>query len=140
AALVSLDRLREPASFGSWFCGIALNTARRRASELGRWAAAPPAADRVAAVSAAEEAVIAAELTARVRDAVLALPAGQRSAVTLFYLAGFTETEVAAELGIGREAVKSRLRKARRRLRPRLADKEEGRIMQTNWVSVDVVD
>jgi DNA-directed RNA polymerase specialized sigma24 family protein len=33
AALVSLDRLREPDRFGAWYCGITLNVARRWARQ-----------------------------------------------------------------------------------------------------------
>ena len=47
-----------------------------------------------------QEAAEAAEAAGRVREAVTALPAGQRRAVTLFYLAGLSQREVAAVLGV----------------------------------------
>jgi bifunctional DNase/RNase len=56
-----------------------------------------------------------------VRRAVGRLPAGQRAAVVLFYLAGLAHREVAAALGIGIGAVKTRLHKARAALRDELA-------------------
>ena len=48
------------------------------------------------------------------------LPAGQRSAILLFYLAGMTYAETAAALGIKTGAVKTRLHKARRTLQHQL--------------------
>ena len=58
-----------------------------------------------------------AEVASRVRAAIDQLPAGQRQAVTLFYLAGLTHAEIAEELGTEPGAVKTRLHKARRSLR-----------------------
>jgi bifunctional DNase/RNase len=49
------------------------------------------------------------------------LPAGQRAAVVLFYLVGMAHREVAAALGIGVGAVKTRLHKGRAALREELA-------------------
>ena len=57
----------------------------------------------------------------RVRRAVGRLPAGQRAAVVLFYLVGMAHQEVAAALGIGVGAVKTRLHKGRAALREELA-------------------
>jgi bifunctional DNase/RNase len=56
-----------------------------------------------------------------VRRAVGRLPAGQRAAVVLFYLVGMAHREVAAALGIGVGAVKTRLHKGRAALREELA-------------------
>jgi bifunctional DNase/RNase len=55
-----------------------------------------------------------------VRAAIAQLPAGQRAAVTLYYLAGMTQAETAARTGTSVGAVKVRLHKARARLRERL--------------------
>jgi DNA-directed RNA polymerase specialized sigma24 family protein len=63
-----------------------------------------------------EELLEEAETAARVREAISTLPPGQSEAVRLFYLDSLSEAEVAAELGIARSAVKSRLDKARRSL------------------------
>ena len=62
----------------------------------------------------------AAEAARRVRRAVGRLPAGQRAAVVLFYLVGMAHREVAAALGIGVGAVKTRLYKGRAALREEL--------------------
>jgi RNA polymerase sigma factor (sigma-70 family) len=126
-AWLNLRSLARADSFGAWLAGIALRVCHgwlrhqaRQAWSLeallgGRllrepvdWAATPPAA------------VEQAELGARVRRAVAALPPSQRAAVALFYLAGLSQAETAAQLGIEVGAVKARLHKARSRLRQSL--------------------
>jgi bifunctional DNase/RNase len=66
-----------------------------------------------------------------VRRAVGRLPAGQRAAVVLFYLVGMAHREVAAALGIGVGAVKTRLHKGRAALRAELAAEEGADEMST---------
>jgi RNA polymerase sigma factor (sigma-70 family) len=106
-AMLSLDRLRDAEKFGPWLVGIGLNACRARGSDP---------------LTAADPTDLAAahELAARVRAAIADLPAGQREAVTLFYVAGLTHAEAAAHLGIPPGAVKTRLHKARAGLRTRL--------------------
>ncbi len=120
AAMTGLDRLRAPERFGAWFCGIALNVARRWLRQLRPELPGLPD-DRASAAPGPAEAAEAADLAARVRGAVAALPDGQRDAVFLFYLQGLSHREVAAELGISVGAVKSRLHQARAGLAPKLA-------------------
>jgi uncharacterized protein len=129
-ALLSLDRLRRPESFGAWLVGIGLNAARA----LVRTSAAIVAADerpRDPAEIAEER-----ELAALVRAAIAELPAGQREAVTLYYLAGLTQAEAAAHLGIPPGAVKTRLHKARASLRVRLRPIAK----ETTMVQMEVTD
>jgi bifunctional DNase/RNase len=64
-------------------------------------------------------------LAARVHTAIGQLPAGQRQAVVLFYLAGLTHAEIAEEVGSRPGAIKTRLHKARRALRTSLAELHE---------------
>lgn len=115
AALLGLDRLRDGDRFGAWLVGIGLNTSRRLLRD--RRTPAPAGAPEMADPA---EAVDAADAAARVRRAIAALPAGQREAVALFYLAGLTHAEAAAHLGVPPSAVKTRLHKARASLRRRL--------------------
>lgn len=68
------------------------------------------------------------ELETRIAEAIAELPRGQREAVVAFYLGGLTYAETASSLGIAIGAVKTRLHKARERLRGQLAS--EGR----EWV------
>ena len=123
AALVSLDRLRTPGSFGAWFCGITLNVARGWARQLRAERPAvigDQAPDRASHEPGPDERAELAELAATVRAAVAQLADGQRDAVFLFYLQGLTHREVAAELAISVGAVKARLHQARAALTPAL--------------------
>jgi bifunctional DNase/RNase len=67
-----------------------------------------------------EELAEIADVADRVRRTVDGLPRGQREAVILFYLAGFTRSEISALLSIREGAVRTRLNKARTRLRQEL--------------------
>jgi RNA polymerase sigma factor (sigma-70 family) len=120
-AMLSLDRLREPASFGAWLVGIGLNACRallRVRSGSDPYSRVEGPAD--ARGSDPHVAAEAREFAARVHSAIAALPKGQREAVALYYLAGLTQAEAAEHLGIPPGAVKTRLHKARVSLRARL--------------------
>jgi RNA polymerase sigma factor (sigma-70 family) len=144
AAMTNLDRLRSPDRFGAWFCGIALNVARRWLRQLRtEFPALLP--DQPSALPGPAEATEMADLAGRVRAAVDQLPDGQREAVLLFYLQGLSHLEVAGELGISRGAVKARLHQARAALAPRLApmiNDREVQVVMTNtaelWVEAKV--
>ena len=126
-AWLNLETLRKADRFGAWLAGIALRVCHgwlryqadsawsleslvggRMLPEPIDWAAPPPESQELA------------ELGAVVRSAVAELAPSQRSAVALFYLAGMSHAETAALLGIEVGAVKSRLHKARGRLRQTL--------------------
>lgn len=55
-------------------------------------------------------------------DAVLALPEDQRTAVVLFYYEDMTLAQIASVLGVAQGTVKSRLCRARGRLREMLKE------------------
>jgi len=125
-AMVGLDRLERPERFGAWLGGIGLNVCRRWRRDQVReeWSLAALTGGRAApdpVPASPAEAAEAAEAARRVRRAVGRLPAGQRAAVVLFYLVGMAHREVAAALGIGVGAVKTRLHKGRAALREELA-------------------
>jgi len=132
-ALLSLDRLRRPESFGAWLVGIGLNACRAQL----RGTVPLSAADvRGTVPLTPHEAAEAAELAERVRAAIEELPRGQREAVTLYYLAGLSQADAAAHLGIPPGAVKTRLHKARASLRVRLQPLRE----RTMPVQMQVTD
>ena len=125
-AMVGLDRLEQPERFGAWLGGIGLNVCRRWRRDQAReaWSLAALTGGRAGPDPVPEgpaEVAEAAEAARRVRRAVGRLPAGQRAAVVLFYLVGMAHREVAAALGIGVGAVKTRLHKGRAALREELA-------------------
>jgi RNA polymerase sigma factor (sigma-70 family) len=146
AALLGLDRLRVPDRFGAWYAAIALNLGRRWLRQMTRQRPIPnrDLDDRPGPHEQAE----AAELAGRVRNAIEALPPGQRQAVLAFYWQGLSHAEAAIELGIEPGAVKARLHQARVALEPQLAsiieiakedqameDRAEGR-----WIDVEVTE
>jgi RNA polymerase sigma factor (sigma-70 family) len=126
AALLNMSALRNPERFGSWLVGIGLNLCRRRlrVAQRSPSASALPGGIRLDSwtVNEPDPAVVAEEreLKGSIARAIAELPRGQRDAVVAFYLAGLTYAETASSLGIGIGAVKTRLHKARDRLRAQL--------------------
>jgi len=128
-AMLGLEGLERPERFGAWLGGIGVNVCRRWRRDRAReaWSLAALTGGRAGPDPAPDEpaeAAEAAEEARRVRRAVGRLPAGQRAAVVLFYLVGMAHREVAAALGIGVGAVKTRLHKGRAALREELAAEE----------------
>ncbi|HEY9053797.1 MAG TPA: sigma-70 family RNA polymerase sigma factor [Rectinemataceae bacterium] len=116
----SLARFRLGESFPAWLFAIAANHARTRyrlfASDRHKVEAAGSELAASAASDPAEEAVQAIRAQA-LRRAVAALPKEQRAPVELYYFGELSVEETARALGIGEEAVKSRLFRARKALR-----------------------
>lgn len=121
--MLGLARLRDYDRFGAWLIGIGLNVCR----SFIRSRRQPPALldvvldpgeglEPAASGPDPQTQIETAEIATRVRKAIAQLPAGQREAVTLFYLAGLTQAEIAEEVGTHAGAVKARLHKARRSL------------------------
>ena len=111
-----LDALREPAAFPGWFRRVVTSQAHRL--RRGRRAAEVPL--EVAGDLAGEGPAAAAErqdLQARVRRAIMALPARERLAVALYYIGGYSVGDIASVLGVPVSTVKNRLHASRRRLR-----------------------
>jgi RNA polymerase sigma factor (sigma-70 family) len=148
-AWLSLDRLRHTDRFGAWLAGIALHIcyrwSRYRADQtwslealLGGRTISEPIDSHVSL----PETVELRELGQRVRRAIAELPPGQRNAVALFYLGDLSHAEIGALLGIGAGAVKTRLHKARGRLRRTLLGlwREEHMTTGTDFIDVNVED
>ena len=123
-AFRSLGRYDPGRSFAAWLFAIAANRVktryRARFMELRL-------AERAQAERSAEEPVLALEsgvefqaldrmAAEELRAAVGTLAADRRVPVELYYFAGLSVAETAAALGLGTEAVKSRLFRARKEL------------------------
>jgi len=122
-AYLCLPSLREPAAFPSWFRRIVVKRGDRlvRGKSLAVVpieAAGALASDTPDPASLAE----ARELQGRVQAAVAELPEQDRQVVLLFYMAGYSQPEIAALLELPLTTIKKRLFDARRRLRARLDD------------------
>lgn len=143
-ALLGIDRLESAASFGPWLVGIGLNVSRRWLHTRGReetlWG--PVSTEPADPGPSPEELALAADVGRRVREAISALPPGQRAAVALFYLADLDQAETAVQLGIAEGAVKTRLYKARASLRGQLQDvwKEQKVTHEPELVPMFVMD
>lgn len=111
------DRLRDPANLRAWLLRITVNCAYAQRRKLGR----------VTAVEDMEP--LAGSTEDRpyedLWEAVCALPPDYRVAVTLFYYEDMTVEQIARTLGLPRGTVKSRLSRARKRLRELLGEGEE---------------
>ncbi len=148
-AMLCLDRLRAPDRFGPWLAGIGMNVCRqwlrdRPAESLSDLELSGGWCDPklVSSDPGPEDLAELVDLAGRVRQAVIDLPAGQRSVIVGFYLGGLTYAETAAALGIGVPAVKARLHKGRAGLRKRLQPLWEEEIMTsaTELVEMRIAD
>lgn len=147
-AYLSLDRLKRAGRFGPWLGGIGLNLCRHRlrrrrpdltssdALDGGRH---DPLRDLPDEEVGPDERAELLDLRVRVQRAVADLPRGQRAAVALFYLHGFSHAETAAQLGIEVGAVKTRLHKARGTLRKTLWELWEEQDMTTTTADMALV-
>ena len=112
-AFTSLATLQKPEAFGGWLMRILVRTCRRLL--LGRSHRAEVTAnDEIAAPG------VPVELRRDLVQALAGLPAPYREVVVLRDVEEWTAPEVATELGISVEAVKSRLHRARAMMRERL--------------------
>jgi len=127
-AFRSLGTFRLGSSFASWLFAIAANRVRtRRSRASAREALARRAADAARTAPAADptEQAVAHLQRDEVRQAVARLSWPLRVAAELYYFADLSVEDTAAALGLGTEAVKSRLLRARRELARRAADPSE---------------
>jgi RNA polymerase sigma factor (sigma-70 family) len=123
---LGLDRLRDPARFANWVCGIAANLAkmrlRRRKDVL---------APAVAAEPSPHERVESGELLRAVLAALEILPSHEREAVLMHYVDDLSAGEIAELVGEAPGTIRVRLHRARRRLRAELLGKEQRMIEVT---------
>ena len=124
-AYLNLAELRDPAAFASWLYriadGTAVDAARRSRREVSL-TEAEEVPDPKAAT--AEQSDIARQ----VQQALAGLGEQSRLAVILHYVNGYTHAEIARFLGATPQAVKTRLSRARGRLREEMAEMTGERI------------
>ena len=112
---------RRQASVSTWIFRIA----RNRRIDLYRRAAKPELSEdepliQPSAPAAPDEALDASERDARVRAALLELPAEQSDLLRLAYYEGLSQSEIAEKTGMPLGTVKSRIRLAFEKLRKQL--------------------
>ncbi len=139
-AFSALGRFRQGAAFSTWLHRITLNICldelkRRRARPQPITSLPPPGADddpnleELASVGSAQEdpqeILQRRAAQAEVEQALASLPPDQKALVVMCDVEGFSYEEAAAALNTGLGTVKSRLHRARRRLRQLLAPQVE---------------
>ena len=115
-ALDHLDELRDDGRFRSWFYAVLLNAHRAR-HRLAFWRRLVPIDEVRAEAAVTDGGHGAFEGAQRMARALATLAPPEREAIVLFELEGFTLEEVAALQQSSLSAVKSRLVRARGRLR-----------------------
>ena len=113
----ALDRLRPGDTERAWLFRIAVNACRDM--RRGAWARHT---SRRALEEAPEPACEMVAQDAEPLRAVLALPQKDRQAVLLYYYQGFSQEEIARALGVPPATVRSRLLRARRKLKKALKE------------------
>lgn len=124
-AYSSLEKFRLGERFTSWLFTIAANHVRTRFRLISAQRRASDAARECVMTSAFVDPADETENLLRseaLRAAITTLGNDLRRSVELYYFAGLTVGETASVLGVGEEAVKSRLFRARKELR-RLLEK-----------------
>ena len=116
-----LPTLRDAAAFGAWFRRIVFKHADRYRRQSAATASPESIAEAADLSADPVREVIREETRAATRDIVGSLGDGERAAITLFYMAGYSAAEVAAFLGLTETTVKQRLSRARKRLAERMA-------------------
>ena len=105
----SLDRLRDPEALRAWLVKITVNCARQQCRHVYLEDLPPQAAARE-------------DPRPELWDAVLSLPRDQRAAVVLYYYEDLPVADIASLLRVPAGTVKSRLSRARDKLRLALSD------------------
>ena len=111
-------RRRRPDDIGAWLATICLNAGRdelRRHARRGAALYQGPVPDLPGHADTAEEALERLG-TSRVKAALWALPEGQRIAITLMDLCGFTAAQAAAITGAPRGTILARVHRGRKAL------------------------
>lgn len=140
----SLPAFRGDSSLATWAFRIATNVCLNRRRGLAARATHVELESGTAALAASpadggdpDAGCVASFRAWVVEKALLALPAGQRAAVTLHDLEEMTAAEVGALLGIEANAVKQRVHRARRSLRERIAREFATRGIELDGVGVE---
>jgi len=112
AAFTHIAQLREPDRFRAWLGRIALNTCRMYVRRMASLPTQEPIAESALASEADGERSLA-----EVNGALARIDHATRNILLLFYDEGLSHAELAEMLSLSASAVKSRLHRARERLR-----------------------
>ena len=132
AAFESLHQLAEPGSFGAWLYRIAVNTASKRIQRdrrrEKRHASLPSPAQ---AGMPPDEVVERDETRGEVLAAVRRLPEASREAATLYYIDGYSTSDISGFTGRPVGTIRRRLHDARKQLRKELVTMVEDQLKKS---------
>ena len=119
----NLDKLQEPAAFPGWFRRIVFKQCDR-ITRVRSFSIIPldSAHEQPSEEPTQADALVQREMTNRILTAVDLLPDHERAATMLYYISGYSQTEVAEFLDVPVTTIKKRLYSARNRLREMLID------------------
>ena len=127
-AYLSLSKLRDGAAFSHWLYriadGTAVDAARRRHGEVSLEDPDALDANHVLPSPTGDDALVARQ----VREALAQLAEPDRLAVVLHYVNGYSHAEVAQFLGTTPGAVKTRVSRAKAKLRKEMAEMVEAKL------------
>ena len=116
-ACLNLNKVYGPEAFPNWLRRIVFKHCdrilRRKALDTTSLETATAVSDTAENPAAVAEAV---ELATEVRHAVHSLPAEVRTAITLFYMSGYSIRDISEFLGAPTSTIKSRLHRGRKKL------------------------
>jgi RNA polymerase sigma-70 factor (ECF subfamily) len=124
-AIERIDELRHPQRFGAWLMQIVRNRARNARRDLRRDVVPLESVTLASAIPSPERQLEQRDLRDDLLDALAQLSEVRREVVLLHDLEGWTHREIAERLALPVGTVRSHLHHARRRLRERLAEREE---------------
>lgn len=116
----ALPQLREPQAFPAWFRRIVFKQCDRLTRSKQPPLVTLTDAVALAAADQPEALVEVDEMQQTIRRAVQALPAEERTVITLFYMTDYSHAQIAAFLELPLATVNNRLRRARKRLKERM--------------------
>lgn len=117
---------RERSRLTTWLYAIVYRLCVDRLRDRRWWSASEVPAEHASDVPGALDALSREADLRRLSDAIGALPARPRAALTLHYYEGLSGQEAAEVLGVSLRAFWSLLHRAREAVRAQLADAEEG--------------
>jgi RNA polymerase sigma factor (sigma-70 family) len=126
-----LPKLREAAAFPGWFrCIVFKQCDRLKRGKSFSTVSLAATDEQISNALNPAEAVLQEEMKDHLWQAIGALPEHQRATLTLYYISGYSQSEVGAFLDVPMTTVKKRLFAARNRLRLMLLDKVENSLRE----------